>query len=325
MNVSSVKNLNGSVFSAVQDAELTEVVQTNSASWGASTIPTDLSANHITANSGFKIGNLAYGEYGLEGYGMDFDRTLGSITIMPNTAQGGGSNYGNINLTSKSGWGMGISTAECSINAFDWNKVNDASDTVVTNSATWGQGGAGDPEVESYVQTNSGAIDETVSTVGTNSGVWGGSALPVSAGQGVKINLVDNTLVFSNDETVLWSGTMTWGQNGSLSDSVKNYERIRFDIEETNRHRKSVNEMPLTDLSNANLREFSLNLLDATTSYFGNYFTVYQVNEAGTSITSVSGRQWWYNPWTSTAINGSTDRGLILKKVTGINKITGGN
>ena len=162
MNVSSVKNLNGSVFSAVQDAELTEVVQTNSASWGASTIPTDLSANHITANSGFKIGNLAYGEYGYEGYGMNFDRNGGSITIMPNTAQGGGGDYGNINLTSKSGYGANIATAECTINAFNWNKVNDASDTVISNSATWGQGGAGDPEVESYVQTNSGAIDETV-------------------------------------------------------------------------------------------------------------------------------------------------------------------
>lgn len=34
MNVSSVKNLNGETFSAVQDAELTEVVQTNSATWG---------------------------------------------------------------------------------------------------------------------------------------------------------------------------------------------------------------------------------------------------------------------------------------------------
>ena len=33
MNVSSVKNLNGEVFSAVQDASLTEFVQTNSASW----------------------------------------------------------------------------------------------------------------------------------------------------------------------------------------------------------------------------------------------------------------------------------------------------
>lgn len=34
MNVSSVKNLNGEVFSAVQDATLTNVVQSNSAQWG---------------------------------------------------------------------------------------------------------------------------------------------------------------------------------------------------------------------------------------------------------------------------------------------------
>lgn len=34
MNVSSVKNLNGEVFSAVQDASLTNVVQSNSAQWG---------------------------------------------------------------------------------------------------------------------------------------------------------------------------------------------------------------------------------------------------------------------------------------------------
>lgn len=34
MNVSSVKNLNGEIFSAVQDTALTDVVQTNSAQWG---------------------------------------------------------------------------------------------------------------------------------------------------------------------------------------------------------------------------------------------------------------------------------------------------
>ena len=141
-----------------------------------------------------------------------------------------------------------------------------------------------------------------------------------SAQYALGVNVSAVAQLMSVDETVLWEGSMTWGQNGSLADSVKNYERIRFYIEETNRHRKSINEMVLTDLSNANLREFSLNLPDATTTYFGNYFTVYQINEAGTSITSVSGRQWWYNPWTSTAINGSTDRGLILKKVVGIGR-----
>lgn len=35
MNVSSVKNLNGEVFSAVQDASLTNVVQSNSAQWAS--------------------------------------------------------------------------------------------------------------------------------------------------------------------------------------------------------------------------------------------------------------------------------------------------
>lgn len=246
MNVSSVKNLNGSVFSAVQDAELTEVVQTNSASWGTSTIPTDLSANHITANSGFKIGNLAYGEYGYEGYGMNFDRNGGSITIMPNTAQGGGGDYGNINLTSKSGFLGSVATAECSINAFNWNKVNDASDTVVTNSATWGQGGAGDPEVESYVQTNSGSIDETVSTVGTNSGVWGGSALPISAGHGVKLTMVNGTLVASDDETVLYDSSAKW-TGITFSEPASNFEKIRIYV---NTGRPHIFEWPSNAFTN---------------------------------------------------------------------------
>ena len=48
MNVSSVKNLNGETFSAVQDADLTTVVQTNSAAWGAGSTPTyDYTDNYL--------------------------------------------------------------------------------------------------------------------------------------------------------------------------------------------------------------------------------------------------------------------------------------
>ena len=141
-----------------------------------------------------------------------------------------------------------------------------------------------------------------------------------SAQYALGVNLSAVAQLLGVDETVLWSGSITWGQTAALSDSVKNYDRIRFYIEETNRHRKSTNELVLTNLSNANLREFALNMQDATTSYFGNYFTVYNVNEAGDSLTSVSGRQWWYSPWTSTAINGSIDRGLILTRVVGIGR-----
>lgn len=141
-----------------------------------------------------------------------------------------------------------------------------------------------------------------------------------SAQYALGVNLSAVSQLLGVDETVLWSGSLTWGQTAALSDSVKNYDRIRFYIEETNRHRKATNELVLTDISNANLREFALNMQDATTSYFGNYFTVYDVNEAGDSLTSVSGRQWWYSPWTSTGINGSTDRGLILTRVVGIGR-----
>lgn len=147
------------------------------------------------------------------------------------------------------------------------------------------------------------------------------SATNFVAGPGISITQpAEGTVRIANDETVLWSGSLTWGQTAALSDSVKNYDRIRFYIEETNRHRKATNELVLTDLSNADLREFALNMQDATTSYFGNYFTVYDINEVGDSLTSVSGRQWWYSPWTAAGINGSPDRGLILTRVIGINR-----
>ena len=66
--------------------------------------------------------------------------------------------------------------------------------------------------------------------VQTNSGAWGGSALPISAGNGIKVNLVDNTLVFSNDETLLWEDNTdpAEGINGtkSINETVSNFENI---------------------------------------------------------------------------------------------------
>ena len=68
-------------------------------------------------------------------------------------------------------------------------------------------------------------------TVTTNSGAWGGSALPISAGPGIKVNLVDNTLVFSNDETVLWENNGTLyavGQTISFNESPSAFEKLEF-------------------------------------------------------------------------------------------------
>ena len=48
MNVSSVKNLNGEVLSAVQDASLTNVIQTNSGIWQDITAYQNASATYLT-------------------------------------------------------------------------------------------------------------------------------------------------------------------------------------------------------------------------------------------------------------------------------------
>lgn len=84
---------------------------------------------------------------------------------------------------------------------------------------------------------NSALTDVSLNNiVQTNSGAWGGSALPISAGPGIKVNLVDNTLVFSNDETVLYSaapknyGEASSGESITLNESISSFERLRFYI-----------------------------------------------------------------------------------------------
>lgn len=105
MNVSSVKNLNGEVLSAVQDAYLTNVVQTNSGNWKDITAYQNASATYLTEVS-------------------------------------------------------------------------------IPESATW---------------------NEVSTTVTTNSGVWGGSALPISAGKGVNLSVSDDKLVIRVVPTALYT------------------------------------------------------------------------------------------------------------------------
>ena len=63
--------------------------------------------------------------------------------------------------------------------------------------------------------------------VTVNSGAWGGSALPVSAGPGVKISLQNDTLVFSTDETVLFSASPTTFTTAfTTTEPISNFEKI---------------------------------------------------------------------------------------------------
>jgi len=79
-----------------------------------------------------------------------------------------------------------------------------------------------------YVTATSANIDSTIDNVSANSGAWGGSALPISAGPGIKFEIVNDTLVASVDETVLYSGNLTGnGATAQLSEPIQNFERIK--------------------------------------------------------------------------------------------------
>jgi len=83
-----------------------------------------------------------------------------------------------------------------------------------------------------YVTATSANIDSTIDNVSSNSGAWGGSALPISAGPGIKFEMVDNTLVASTDETVLYSGYENVGNDGAatynLTELPTNFNKIKI-------------------------------------------------------------------------------------------------
>ena len=71
-------------------------------------------------------------------------------------------------------------------------------------------------------------VSATVDLVGTQSANWGGSALALSAGPGVKLKKVGNTLVASTDRTTLWSGELTAIGSVTASESLANFEKIEL-------------------------------------------------------------------------------------------------
>jgi hypothetical protein len=70
-------------------------------------------------------------------------------------------------------------------------------------------------------------VSGTVDLVSTQSANWGGSALALSAGPGVKFEKSGNVLVASTDETLLWSGN-TEVTSFPTTESPYNFKRLRF-------------------------------------------------------------------------------------------------
>lgn len=135
---------------------------------------------------------------------------------------------------------------------YEYDSTNKIS--AINGSALASQGGGGGGELPvsadeaiQYVQTKSGTIDNVVTNVQTNSGVWGGSALPISAGPGIGLNLDNNVLIISSNgagggfystSALLYQGskndsrTTAW----SLNDNISNYKMIQCDWVDTNNY-----------------------------------------------------------------------------------------
>lgn len=75
-------------------------------------------------------------------------------------------------------------------------------------------------------------VSGTVDLVSTQSANWGGSALALSAGPGVSLTMVGNTLVAGLDgldETVLWEGTLnTLNSDIACSENLSNFRTIKI-------------------------------------------------------------------------------------------------
>lgn len=199
------------------------------------------------------------------------------------------------------------------------NDIQSLYTTVSTNSASWTASGpsyTGDAQgALDEVYTNSGTWNDTTNTVNTNSGAWGGAALPISAGPGVKVELTDGKLLFSTDETVLWSGANATSITGiTLNESYANFDRVRFYWNPwTDTMSWQVTDIPgfvsYINLScgwaNNSQRAFFVYEFSST-----NHLNFSQVNGAFSNITSTA--------WT-------TATACKVYKVVGINRTAGGN
>lgn len=145
MNVSSVKNLNGEVFSAVQDASLTNVVQTNSGNWQDITAYQNNSASYQP--SGNYIPYTGYNDVGgyatnkpltVEGDLLGMKTKVAGAAIFLNSDDAFGLNT-NTTLTPYHLNFSGEANGSAQVDLSSINKWNDVSTTVQSNSAQWAE------------------------------------------------------------------------------------------------------------------------------------------------------------------------------------------
>ena len=159
----------------------------------------------------------------------------------------------------------------------------------------------------------------TTDTVSSNSGVWGGSALPISAGPGIKFEMVNDTLVASTDETVLWSTADVYKTTAfTLSEHLTAFEKVRFEITGyTNVYAEDTHQTP-----SANDEEITTCFTYYCKSSDGNPLQMMMGSYTSTDGLNygVARSKFLYMSNDGTTWNGNTTDGPHIQKIVGINR-----
>ena len=158
-------------------------------------------------------------------------------------------------------------------------------------------------------------VSATVDLVSTQSANWGGSALALSAGPGVKLEKVGNTLVASTDETVLFSGSNAGMVATNLSEPLSGFNSFKICFN------------PFGGGMSREWKEFSWAgssdvYTVATFHKNGNdnlaWYAAFQPNTEGTTLTPIANKLWILG---STTVQDRTQ--MTVYRVVGINRTAG--
>jgi hypothetical protein len=167
---------------------------------------------------------------------------------------------------------------------------------------------------------NSAITDASLNNiVQTNSGAWGGSALPVSAGPGIKVNLVDNTLVFSNDETVLYTGN-TSVTAFTASEPFTNFREVVFYVSPNNSLPAAKVALPIIGYNTSSL---ALTYHSIWNGFSGGIQISTEYTNTGMSAFQLTTGAWF--GWAGDSAKTGTYWDACIYKIIGINRIAGGN
>ena len=149
------------------------------------------------------------------------------------------------------------------------------------------------------------------------------SATNFIAGPGVRIDEPSaGTVRIGNDETVLWSGTLTVGNTAQMSEPVSAFERYKFYLLGYERKLKVVNEF-WTDGSSAGNEPYKVNpiIFQAGADFFTINAGDCKWNTTWDNLQYVTGYNKWmpFNSTTWNKINTNIDSPIIVK-VVGINR-----